>query len=160
MKNKSICPAMPQVFRPCHSQSAAAQNERAAMKNKNIFQSMRCAYQGMQAAWKEERNFREYTEIYAVFFLLNLLLGASVTEFLIGFGLVCGVFSAEYLNTALERLLDTKFPEISADNKFIKDTAAAGVFIISIAFFLSQAIILLPKLLGVLSCVFLSCMQH
>jgi len=122
-------------------------NERASMKNKNIFQSMRCAFQGMQAAWKEERNFREYTVIYSVFFFAGLLLGISAAEFLIGFSLVCGVFAAEYLNTALERLLDTKFPEISADNKFIKDTAAAGVFILSIAFFVSQAIILIPKFL-------------
>ena len=122
-------------------------NERAAMKNKNIFQSMRCAFQGMQTAWKEERNFREYTAIYSVFFFAGLMLGVSASEFLIGFALVCGVFAAEYLNTAIERLLDTKFPEISADNKFIKDTAAAGVFILSIAFFVSQAIILIPKFL-------------
>jgi len=122
-------------------------NERASMKNKNIFQSMRCAFQGMQTAWKEERNFREYTAIYSVFFFAGLMLGVSASEFLIGFALVCGVFAAEYLNTAIERLLDTKFPEISADNKFIKDTAAAGVFILSIAFFVSQAIILIPKFL-------------
>lgn len=122
-------------------------NERASMKNKNIFQSMRCAFQGMQTAWKEERNFREYTAIYLVFFFAGLMLGVSASEFLIGFALVCGVFAAEYLNTAIERLLDTKFPEISADNKFIKDTAAAGVFILSIAFFVSQAIILIPKFL-------------
>lgn len=122
-------------------------NERASMKNKNVFQSMRCAFQGMQAAWKEERNFREYTAIYSVFFFAGLMLGVSASEFLIGFALVCGVFAAEYLNTAIERLLDTKFPEISADNKFIKDTAAAGVFILSIAFFVSQAIILIPKFL-------------
>ncbi len=111
---------------------------------------MRCAFHGMLAAWKEERNFREYTIIYAFFFLLNLLLHASIIEILIGFALVCGTFSAEYLNTALERLLDTKFPGFSADTKFIKDTAAAGVLIISIAFFISQAAILLPKLLEVI----------
>jgi len=123
------------------------EKDRSSMKNKNILQSMRCAFQGMQAAWKEERNFREYTMIYSVFFIAGLLLGVSAAEFLIGFSLVCGVFAAEYINTAIERLLDTKFPEISADNKFIKDTAAAGVFILSIAFFVSQAIILIPKFL-------------
>lgn len=152
MKNKNECLTMPAAFRPYRSgaEQMEMQQERAAMKNKNIFQSMRCAFQGMQAAWKEERNFREYTELYAGFLLCNLLLGASVTEILIGFALVCGIFGAEYFNTALERLLDTKHPEISADNKFIKDTAAAGVFIISIAFFLSQAVILLPKLIEVI----------
>ena len=124
-----------------------AQNDLASMKNKNIFQSMYCAFQGMQAAWREERNFREYAAIYVAFVAAELLLGVSLTEFLIGFALVCGVFAAEYFNTALERLLDTKFPEISADNKFIKDTAAAGVFILSIAFFVSQGLILVPKLM-------------
>lgn len=116
-----------------------------SMKNKNIFQSMRCAFEGMKAAWKEERNFREYTAIYSVFVLAEVLLGVSAVEFLIGLALVCGVFAAEYLNSALERLIDTRFPEISDDNKFIKDTAAASVFILSIAFFISQGIILIPK---------------
>ncbi len=129
---------------------AKAKSESSSMKNRNIFQSMRCAFQGMQAAWRKERNFREYTAIYAVFFSAGLLLGISAVEFLIGFALVCGVFAAEYLNTALERLIDSRFPEISADNKFIKDTAAAGVFILSIAFFVSQAIILIPRLIELL----------
>ena len=57
-------------------------NERASMKNKNIFQSMRCAFQGMQTAWKEERNFREYTAIYSVFFFAGHMLGVSAAEFL------------------------------------------------------------------------------
>ena len=129
---------------------AKTKSESSSMKNRNIFQSMRCAFQGMQAAWREERNFREYTAIYAAFFSAGLLLGISAVEFLIGFALVCGVFAAEYLNTALERLIDSRFPEISSDNKFIKDTAAAGVFILSIAFFVSQAIILIPRLLELL----------
>ncbi len=121
-----------------------------SMKNKNIFQSARCAFQGMKAAWNEERNFKEYTVIAAFFLVANLLMHSSAAEILIGFSLVCGAFSAEYLNTALERLLDTKFPEISADNKFIKDTAAAAVLIISAAFFISQGVILIPKLAEVL----------
>lgn len=155
MKSKNSC--APYAFRAVQTDTyrlRTVQNDHTAMKNKNILQSMRHAFDGMQAAWKAERNFREYAAIYAIFFVLNLMLGASVTEFLIGFGLVCGVFSAEYLNTALERLIDTRFPEICEDNKFIKDTAAAGVFIVSIAFFLSQGLILLPKLLEVIACVF------
>lgn len=156
MNHKNQCPSIPYSFQNIQPEAHRFRTEReeqtcSYMKNKNIFQSMRCAFAGMQSAWKEERNFREYTAIYSVFVLLNLLLGASMTEFLIGFALVCGTFAAEYLNTALERLLDTKFPEISADNKFIKDTAAASVLILSIAFFVSQALILLPKLLGVIS---------
>ncbi|MBQ6182068.1 MAG: diacylglycerol kinase [Ruminococcus sp.] len=155
MKTNSISSNMTSTFcgakqKSCPTVKSRANSGLSSMKNKNIFQSMRCAFQGMKAAWKEERNFREYTAIYSVFFLLGLILGVSMTEFLIGFSLVCGVFAAEYLNTALERLLDTKFPEISADNKFIKDTAAAGVFILSIAFFISQGLILIPKLLEVI----------
>ncbi len=156
MKNQESCSTLPRTLQTVqtntyHIGKDRKQTEIAAMKNKNIFQSMYCAFEGMKAAWKEERNFREYTAIYAAFFLMNLFLGASVMEILIGFSLVCGVFSAEYLNTALERLLDTRFPEISPDIKFIKDTAAAGVFVLSIAFFLSQGLILLPKLVEAVS---------
>lgn len=155
MDHKDQCPSIPYTFRSIQPDTSCfgavpEQQERCSMKNKNIFGSMRCAFQGMQAAWKEERNFREYAAIYAVFAVLDLLLGVSAVEFMIGFTLVCTVFSVEYLNTALERLLDTKHPEISADNKFIKDTAAAGVFILSIAFFVSQAVFLLPRIMAVI----------
>lgn len=151
MKNENTCPNMQCTVHELRRELRMPEQyrrERSAMKNKNIPQSMYYAFQGMKAAWREERNFREYAAIYSVFALLNLLCGVTAGEFLIGFGLVCGVFSAEYFNTALERLIDTQHPEISADNKFIKDTAAAGVFILSIAFFLSQAMILLPKIFG------------
>lgn len=118
------------------------------MKNKNIIESIKCAIKGVKACYKEERNFREYTIIAAVFLIFNILLSARVWEYIVFFSLVAGAFSAEFINTAIERMIDKIDIEITEQNKFIKDAAAAGVLVISSAFFLSEAIILIPKLIA------------
>ena len=120
--------------------------EKKDYKNKNFFQSVKCASYGIKACFAEERNFREYTIIASVFLILNILLGSALWEYIIFFSLVAGAFSAEFINTAIERIIDNYFNEINETNRFIKDAAAAGVLIIGIAFFLSQGLILIPKL--------------
>ena len=119
-------------------------------KNKNVLQSVKCASRGVKACYEEERNFRDYTIIASVFLFFNILLGSELWEYILFFSLAAGAFSAEFLNTAIERIIDTYFNEISETNRFIKDTAAAGVLIIGMAFFLSQALILIPKLMVLL----------
>lgn len=120
------------------------------MKNKNILQSIRCAARGMYACFREERNFRDYTVIAAVFLLLNILCAAALWEYIVFITLVSGAFSAEYINTAIERLIDSYDGEINETNKFIKDAAAAGVLAFGLAFFLSEGLILVPKLVRLL----------
>ena len=63
------------------------------MKNKNIIQSIKCASKGIAACYREERNFREYTVIAAVFLAFNILLGAAVWEYIVFFSLVLGTFA-------------------------------------------------------------------
>lgn len=114
------------------------------MKNKNIFQSIRCAARGIYNCCKEERNFREYALIAVVILILNILLDASLWEYILFISLVSAIFSAEFMNTAIERIIDTR-GEISEQNKFIKDAAAGGVLILAIAFFICEGLILIPK---------------
>lgn len=121
------------------------------MKNKNIFQSIKCAYRGIKSCFKQERNFKEYTVIALIFLLINILLAASPMEYIVFISLVCVTFSAEFINTAIERIIDKNANEINEQNKFIKDAAAAGVLISSVAFFISEGIILIPKLVAKLS---------
>lgn len=116
------------------------------MKNKNILQSIRCAARGICACYREERNFRDYTVIALFFLILNIVCSAVLWEYIVFFSLVAGAFSAEFLNTAIERLIDSYDGEINEANKFIKDAAAAGVLAFGIAFFLAEALILIPKL--------------
>ena len=119
-------------------------------KNKNIFQSIRCAANGIKECYKTERNFGEYTIIAAFMLFLNIILKCAVWEYIVFMALVMGVFSAEFLNTAIERVIDTYDNTISEKNRFIKDTAAGGVLILSIAFFVSEALILIPKAVALL----------
>lgn len=121
------------------------------MKNKNILQSIRCAARGMCACFRAERNFRDYTVIALVFLIFNIILSAELWEYIVFFSLVAGAFSAEYLNTAIERLIDSYDGTISEANKFIKDAAAAGVLSFGLAFFLAEGLILVPKLMERLS---------
>lgn len=126
------------------------EREGFGLKNKNILQSIRCAARGMYACFREERNFRDYTVIAAVFLLLNILCTAALWEYIVFITLVSGAFSAEYINTAIERLIDSYDGEINETNKFIKDAAAAGVLAFGLAFFLSEGLILVPKLVRLL----------
>lgn len=118
------------------------------MKNKNIWQSVKCAARGIVSCFKEERNFWEYTVIAGIFLVFNVLLAAKVWEYIVFLSLVSAAFSAEFINTAIERIIDKSGNEINDQNKFIKDAAAAGVLVISSAFFISEALILIPKIVG------------
>ena len=120
------------------------------MKNKNIFQSIRCAANGIAECYKSERNFMEYTAIALFVLMLNILLHCAVWEYIVFFALVTAAFSAEFLNTAIERVIDTYDNTISEKNRFIKDAAAGGVLVIALAFFASEAVILVPKALALI----------
>lgn len=117
------------------------------MKNKNIFQSIRCASRGIRACFSSERNFKEYVLIAGVFLLFNILLSSCLWEYIVYFSLIAAAYSAEFINTAIERFIDNYDGQVNENNKFIKDAAAAGVLIIGIAFFLAEALILIPKLI-------------
>ena len=120
------------------------------MKNKNIFQSIRCGTHGIAECYKSERNFMEYTAIALFVLTLNILLHCAVWEYIVFFALVTAAFSAEFLNTAIERVIDTYDNTISEKNRFIKDAAAGGVLVIALAFFASETVILVPKALALI----------
>lgn len=100
----------------------------------------------MVCCCREERNFREYAVIAVVFLIFNILLSVSLWEYIVYIILVSAVYSAEFINTAIERIIDKYSGEINEENKFIKDSAAAGVLVFAIAFFIAEGFILIPKL--------------
>lgn len=117
------------------------------MKNKTMYASVICAINGLKLAFREEKNFKYYAFIATIFFILNMLLKANTLE-LIAFIILCaGVFGAEVLNTAIERLANKVQSKLDDDIKAVKDVSAGSVLILGIAFFIIEAIILIPKLL-------------
>lgn len=117
------------------------------MKNKNFLQSVKCAVRGIVSGFKAERNFKIYACIAAVFLVLNILVSSGLYDYLILLSLTCGVFSAEYLNTAAERLCDSFCSEENKNIEFIKDVSAASVLVMGIAFFTAEGAILISNIL-------------
>lgn len=117
------------------------------MKNRNFGQSLHCAVRGLVSGFRTERNFKIYIVIAVIFLGLNILLSAGLYDYIILLMLSCGVFSAEYINTAVERLANSFCSDCNSNIKFVKDVAAGAVLIMGIAFFISEGIILISKLL-------------
>lgn len=96
---------------------------------KRFFKSLGFALEGLQTAFSQQANLRIhfFFLVFALFFAW--LLGISFTEWLIII-LVSGmVFSAELLNSAIEKVVDLASPEIHPLAKQAKDIAAAGVLL-------------------------------
>lgn len=117
------------------------------MKNKNFLQSVLCALRGLRSGFCTERNFKIYFGIAFLFLVFNVVTGSGLYEYIIFFMLTCGVFSAEYINTSIERLCDRFSTEESEHAKFIKDVAAGAVLCMGIAFFGCEGAILLTNIL-------------
>jgi diacylglycerol kinase len=107
------------------------------MRNKNIFQSFKNAFEGLRYTFLEHRNFR----ILAFFaflviilaFYLTFNLSFSLEKWLVLILLISVILSLELLNTAIEFLAN----HLSGDQydphiKIIKDISASAVLLISL----------------------------
>ncbi len=119
------------------------------MKNKNLIQSSVCALRGMMHCIKTENNYRDFTIIGGICLILNILLKSSRMEFIVWIICATGTFSAEYMNTVIEMIIDNYHNEITPVNKMIKDIGSSSVFVFGVAFLLTQGIILIPKIIEV-----------
>ncbi len=117
------------------------------MKNKTFWQSIKCAVIGLKIGYTTEKNFKYYTAIALTFFAFNIFLRSSLQEYCFLIITTACVFSAEYANTAIEHICNVIQPEFHINIKIIKDIAAAAVLVFGIAFFSTQALILLPKII-------------
>jgi undecaprenol kinase len=97
-----------------------------------------------------QRNMRVHILIALATTLLGLWLAISLTEWAIISLAMGGVFGAEMVNTAVERLVDLVSPEYHNLAKVAKDSAAGAVLIISIFASITGLLVFLPKLLPLL----------
>lgn len=99
---------------------------------KRFFKSLGFALEGLQTAFSQQANLRIHFFFLVFALFLAWLLGISFTEWLIII-LVSGmVFSAELLNSAIEKVVDLASPEIHPLAKQAKDIAAAGVLLMAL----------------------------
>lgn len=101
------------------------------MKNKGLRQRISYAWQGIAAAWRNERSFRTQSIFAIALPFALLLLHVSAIWWALCLTLALLVLAAELFNTALEALTDYLHPEIHPAIKVAKDCAAGAVLVLS-----------------------------
>lgn len=115
---------------------------------KKLAASFVCAFRGIGAVVRSERNARIQCVAGLVAVALGFWFGISVIEWCL-VALACGlVLAAEALNTAVEKLADRITTDRDARIRLAKDAAAGGVLLASLAAAVVGAMIFVPKVLG------------
>lgn len=118
------------------------------MKNKTFWQSICCAARGMKIGFKNEKNLKIYLGYFITFMIFNIILRSSIIEICVLILVSSGMFALEYVNTTIEYMCDSSTVEFNEKIGIIKDLAAAGVLSMGVGFWLTQALILIPKFVG------------
>lgn len=113
----------------------------------SIFKSFRFAFEGIRAAFKEEPNLRIHFVFAIMALVAALFLGFSAIEWLILAFAISLVLILEFLNTALEALVDLVSPEMKSRAKIAKDVSAATVFLAAALSVVVGLVLFLPKIL-------------
>ena len=117
-------------------------------KNKNFWEALLHSLDGIEYAFRTERNFRIQLVIAILAIILGAVLRLTLAEWLIVCINIGIVFLAEMMNTAIEIVLDLYSQEYNEKIKRAKDMASGAVFIIAMVAAISGCILFLPKIIN------------
>lgn len=117
-------------------------------KNKNFFQSLKNALNGIKFVWKYGSNIKVQVVFAILAIILGLILKISLTEFAILVLTIFIVLICEVLNTAIEKVVDLYTLEYNEIAKIVKDVAAGAVTISAVMSVIIGIILFLPKLIN------------
>src|SRR4030043_1251462 len=109
--------------------------------------SFKYAFRGLYFLFKVEHNISIHTFIAVVTVILGFVIKISVNEWLLMILCIGLVFTAEAMNSAIEKMVDKISPGQDVQAGMIKDLAAAGVLLAAIAAATTGFIIFIPKLI-------------
>jgi diacylglycerol kinase len=112
--------------------------------------SFRYAINGLKTLFKTEANAFIQLGIALTVVVMGLWLHLSASEWITVVFAMGIVFAAELFNSAIEYLSDVVSPGFDSRIKKVKDLAAAGVLVASIAAFITGLIIFVPKIISLL----------
>jgi diacylglycerol kinase len=118
------------------------------------YHSFRYAFHGWGYVLKTQRNAWIHSLIAALVILMGLWLRISVQDWAILVLTIAMVFTAEFINTAIEAVVDLASPTHHPLAKVGKDVGAAAVLIAALAAILVGLLILGPPLWAKLSIFF------
>ncbi len=106
--------------------------------------SVRYALNGCCVLLTEEHNSRVHVVAAVAVVILALVLGASVSDWIVLIFAIALVWITEALNTCIENLCDLYSTEFNPQIGKIKDIAAAAVFIASLAAIICGLLVFVP----------------
>lgn len=115
---------------------------------KRLLKSFRYAYKGFIKTFKEEQNLRIQAFFAVLAAVLAIFFQISRLEWVLLIFVISLVMLMELANSAVERIADILKPRLDDYVKEIKDIAAAGVMLASIAALIIGLIIFLPHVLN------------
>ncbi|MDO4765400.1 MAG: diacylglycerol kinase family protein [Eubacteriales bacterium] len=116
-------------------------------KTHTLKESFRYAISGIYFAFREERNFKVHSILAILAIFLATILQCNLTEWIIIILCIGIVMSAEIFNTAIENTMDWLDPQYNKYVKKVKDLAAGGVLVVSIAVAIVGLLIFVPKVI-------------
>jgi diacylglycerol kinase len=120
------------------------------------YQSFRYAFHGWAYVLKTQRNAWIHSLIATLVIVAGLWLGVSPQDWALLVITIAIVFTAEFINTAIEAVVDLASPTHHPLAKVGKDVGAAAVLVASLAAILVGLLILGPPLWTKLSVLFAS----
>ncbi len=108
--------------------------------------SFKYAIRGLKEVISSERNARIHLAFALAAVILSILLKVPATQFLIVVLATVMVFSAEILNTAIEKTLDLVSQENNHLVQIIKDMTAAGVLVTALGAVIVALFVFVPPL--------------
>ena len=121
--------------------------KRLGIDNKRLVNSFQYAGEGIKQAYKGEQNLKIHTFIAILVIVFGFFLKISYTEWLVCLLLIGLVIMAEFVNTAIEYVVDLASPHVHPLAKAAKDTASAGVLMMAIISAIIGLIIFVPKII-------------
>ena len=115
--------------------------------NKRLINSFGYAFEGIKQAYLGEQNMRIHFFMASLVIIFGFFLKISYMEWLVCLLLIGLVIMAEFINTAVEYVVDLASPKIHPLAKAAKDTASAGVLMMAIISAAIGLIIFVPKLI-------------
>ena len=114
------------------------------MKNSTFRESFRHALDGIKMIIKTERNMKIHLVMTILVILCSVLFGLTAAEKAIVISLCAIVICAEFINTAIENVVDMESAVFNMYAKRAKDAAAGAVLVISIGAAVAGLIIFIP----------------
>ncbi len=108
--------------------------------------SFKYAFEGLKEFFRKEHNAWIHLSATITVIILAIVLRIAALEIIVLVITIGSVWTTELINTAIEKTIDLISLEKRKEIKWIKDLAAAAVFVTAIAALITGGIIFIPKI--------------